>query len=112
MVDTAVALGSQLMQALVDFPLLELPDHFHILLAYRIILEVVEFGSVVGEVKEIDASLVLLIEFLNILFDILIEPAYHVAYFASLTIFSVSSFLELEAAHLSTSSCLICIVFS
>lgn len=109
---TAIAFGSQLVQPLVDLPLLEFPDDLHVLLADGIFLEIVEFGSIVREVEEVDSSLVLLIEFLYVLFHVLVEPAYHRAYLASRTIFSVSSFFEFEAAHLSTSSCLICIVFS
>ncbi len=58
------------MQSLIDFPLLELPNDLHVLLADGVLLEVVELGGVVGEIEEVDFALVLIIELFDILFHV------------------------------------------
>jgi hypothetical protein len=57
-------------QSLIDFPLLELPNDLHVLLADGVLLEVVELGGVVGEIEEVDFALVLIIELFDILFHV------------------------------------------
>ncbi len=58
------------MQSLIDFPLLELPNDLHVLLADGVLLEVVELGGVVGEIEEVDFALVFIIELFDILFHV------------------------------------------
>lgn len=58
------------MQSLIDFPLLELPNDLHVLLADGVLLEVVELGGVVGEIEEVYFALVLIIELFDILFHV------------------------------------------
>jgi hypothetical protein len=57
-------------QSLIDFPLLELPNDLHVLLADGVLLEVVELGGVVGEIEEVYFALVLIIELFDILFHV------------------------------------------
>lgn len=103
----------QVVELLVDFPLLELADDFHVLLADGVVLEVVELGGVVGEVEQVDLALVLLVE--------LVDVGLHIEVMAALlpneyldyrTIFYVSSFFDCPATHFSTYYCFIFIVFS
>jgi len=99
------------MQLLINLPLLELSDDLHIFLADGVLLEIVEFGGVVGEVKQVDSALVLFVKLFYVVFEIEIEAEFRNGYLPSRTIFSVSYFFDCEAVHLLIYSCLMCIAF-
>lgn len=71
---TPKTLSSQTVQSLIDLSLLEFTDHFHVLLTYWVLFEVVEFCCIVREIEQVYTSLMLLVKLFNVLFDILIEP--------------------------------------
>lgn len=77
----------KLVQSLIDLPLLELSDHLHILLTDRILLEVIELGRVIREIKQVDPPLMFLVEPINVILDIEVMTAYDGDYLDSLTIF-------------------------
>lgn len=60
----------EIMQFLIYFTFLELSDDLHIFLTDGIIFEIIEFGCIVGEIKKIDASFMIIIEFSDIFLDI------------------------------------------
>lgn len=100
------------MQSLVDLSLLELADDLHILPAYGALLEIVELGGIVGEVQQVDLSLVFAIELIDIGLHIEVVAGSGEEYLPSRTMRSVSSFLDWPAVHLLMSYCLMFIVFS
>lgn len=63
------------MQSLIDLPLLKLPDNFHILLADRILLEVIELGGIIRKIKQIDLPLMILVEPIDIFLNIEVMTA-------------------------------------
>lgn len=109
---TSVFGGGKIMQSLIDLPLLELAYDLHILLGDRIILEVIEVGGIVGEIKQIDPALVLFVELVYILLQVEIQTAFIHGYLPYFTIFSVSYFFDCEAVHLFIYYCFMCIAFS
>lgn len=60
------SLSIESVQSLINFAFLELANHLHIFFAYGILLEIVELGGVVGEVKQIDLALMFGIELIDI----------------------------------------------
>lgn len=102
----------QIMKLLIYFTLLELSNNLHILLTDRVILEIIEFRCIVGEIKKIDTSFMIIIEFSYVLFNVEIMAALWLFYLPSLTILSVNYFFDWPAVHLLISSCLMFIVFS
>ena len=58
------------MNPLVDLPLLELTDDFHILFADRVMLEIVELSGVLAEIEHVDSTLVILIKVLDVFLDV------------------------------------------
>lgn len=66
----------EVVQSLIDFPLLKLSDNFHILLADGIILEVIELGGIIRKIKQIDLPLMILVEPIDILLNIEVMTAY------------------------------------
>lgn len=54
------------MQSLINFTLLELTNDIHIFFTDSAILEIVEFSRVVGEVEEVDTSLMLFVEAIDV----------------------------------------------
>lgn len=65
----------EVVQSLIDFPLLKLSDNFHILFADRIVLEVIELGGIIRKIKQIDLPLMILVEPIDILLNIEVMTA-------------------------------------